>query len=119
MPCLQHETQLLEVYVCLATINAVNPDAERCCWCARAVVTWRANKLRILPLIDVHRNVSARSTALELTPAIIAIEHTLVVGPQTLHYKKITQSDVLHSGPRAERSSSLSDTRRAQSRWNV
>ena len=82
-------------------------------------MTRRANKLRILPLIDVHRNVSARSTALELTPAIIATEHTLVVGAQTLHYKKITQSDVLHCGPRTERSSSLSDTRRAQSRWNV
>ena len=89
---------------------AVNLDAERCCWCARAVVTRRANKLRILPLIDVHRNVSARSTALKLTPAIIVTEHTLVVGAQTLHYKKITQSDVLHCGPRAERSSSLSDT---------
>ena len=56
-------------------------------------------------------NVSARSTALELTPAITATEHTLVVGAQTLHYKKITQSDVLHCGPRTERSSSLSDTR--------
>ena len=51
-------------------------------------MTWRAHKLRILPLIDVHRNVSARSTALELTPAIIATEHTLVVGAQTLHYNK-------------------------------
>ena len=45
----------------------------------------------------------------------IANEHALVVGAQALHDKTSTQRRISHCCPRAERSSSLSDTQREQS----